>query len=301
MDNHTPPPLLKETHCPRQHCFFWLEEGDLYASGLCKNLEMAIGQLEKATEGRCECSPGRCIRDERLPLSEKDPEVYKDFYEPINPLKPEHFQPKQVASQTPKLMQQPTNNPTIAKLPTPAGSVVDYLETNAPGCLREVLARPRRLPTLESWSTYGENCPMCYYHIPKAQESDPMRALALLLINTRLYAIDLPFSYVHGLYDFDLLDIAGIQSYYKSHAMREKSAEQMRNGFRGFLDQNLAEPQKSFALDGKPLEEAHFLAANPLVQEEIQGAWAIIEEWNRGEYFVETERSWAYWFWWMSV
>lgn len=85
IDNHTAPPLPEEMRCQRQQCFFWLEKGDLYASGLHKSLEAAIGHLETATESRCECSAGVCIRDERLPPSEKDPKVYKDFYEPINP------------------------------------------------------------------------------------------------------------------------------------------------------------------------------------------------------------------------
>lgn len=84
MDTHTSPPLPEEIRCPRQHCFFWLEKGDLYAGGLHKSLEAALEQLETTTESRCECSAGVCIRDERLPLSEKDPGVYKDFYEPIN-------------------------------------------------------------------------------------------------------------------------------------------------------------------------------------------------------------------------
>ncbi|MDX2247274.1 MAG: hypothetical protein SF052_10880 [Bacteroidia bacterium] len=48
-----------------------------------KSLDAAMGKLKKATESRCECSAGTCIRDERLPLSEKDPAVYKDFYEPL--------------------------------------------------------------------------------------------------------------------------------------------------------------------------------------------------------------------------
>ncbi len=123
------------------------------------------------------------------------------------------------------------------------------------------MAQPRRLPTLERWSLYGENCLSCYYHIPKAQEQDMVVALALLLINTNLYTIDLP--YVHGQYDFNILDTMDMQAYYEQHSMRELSAETMRNTFSSFLDRNLTQPEKSFALDGAPLEEAHFLALNP--------------------------------------
>lgn len=79
-----PSPEIVLLHCQRQRCFFWLEQGDLYASGLHKSLEAALEQLETASQGRCECSLGVCIRDERLLSSEKDPRVYKDFYEPIN-------------------------------------------------------------------------------------------------------------------------------------------------------------------------------------------------------------------------
>lgn len=85
MDTPTAPPLPEEeTRCPKQHCFFWLEKGDLYASGLHKSLDAAIEGLQTATESRCECSFGICIRDERLPQSEKDPKVYKDFFEPMD-------------------------------------------------------------------------------------------------------------------------------------------------------------------------------------------------------------------------
>ena len=65
IDNHTAPPLPEEMRCQRQHCFFWLEKGDLYASGLHKSLEAAIGHLEAAAESRCDCSAG----DLRYPVS----------------------------------------------------------------------------------------------------------------------------------------------------------------------------------------------------------------------------------------
>ena len=176
---------------------------------------------------------------------------------------------------------------------------MDYLEASAPGCLPATLAQPRRLPTLESWSLHGENCLSCYYHIPKAQEQDMVQALALLLINTNLYTIDLP--YVHGEFDFNILDIRDMQQYYEPHTMQELSAETIRVTFRGFLNYNLTQREKSFALDGVPLEEAHFLALNPLVQEKLWGAYKTVEKWNREEYFVETQHSWVYWFWWVTI
>ncbi len=184
-------------------------------------------------------------------------------------------------------------------LPVPNQSITAYLESNAPNCLQEVLAQPRRLPTLESWSTYGENCLACYYHIPKAEENAIVKALALLLINTNLYSIDLP--YEHGYYDFSILDIRDMQANYEQHSMRELSVESMRATFRGFLDSNLAQPEKSFALDGKPVTEAQFLALNPLAIEEIRSAYAILDKWNQQEYFVETGKNWVYWFWWVSI
>ncbi len=84
MNKHPAPPTTADTPCPQKKCFFWLEKGDLYASGLHKSLDAAIEGLQTATESRCECSLGMCIRDERLPQSEKDPKVYKDFYEPMD-------------------------------------------------------------------------------------------------------------------------------------------------------------------------------------------------------------------------
>lgn len=73
--------------CPQRHCFFWLEKGDAYASGMYSSLDVALEQLQIATENRCECSLGMCIRDERLPADQKDPRVYKDFYEPCEKIR----------------------------------------------------------------------------------------------------------------------------------------------------------------------------------------------------------------------
>lgn len=84
MNSHPDAPITPKKLCPQKKCFFWLEKGDQYASGIFQSLDAAIDRLQTATESRCECSLGICIRDERLPLSEKDPKVYKDFFEPMD-------------------------------------------------------------------------------------------------------------------------------------------------------------------------------------------------------------------------